>query len=957
MSFNATIGLRGLPGLSCLVFLCGLAVAQESIKEGTREEGAADSAHAAALVRETSVHPPSIEEGRKHWAFQPISSPEVPAIEGEWSAWPRNAIDQFVLEKLLRHGLTPSASSDRRTLIRRATFDLIGLPPTPQEVEDFLRDDSADAFERVLERLLASPHYGERWGRYWLDLARYSDSNGLDENLAMANAWRYRDYVIRAFNEDRPYDQFILEQLAGDLLPEPDEKQRLFDQLTATGFLVLGPKMLAEQDKPKLVIDVVDEQIDVAARAFMGLTLGCARCHDHKFDPIPTADYYGIAGIFKSTRTMGSLDFVSRWSERLLATSSEVAALEEMKSRIKTAEAEIEGILEAEGGRLEALWRADLECYLARAGELVAATTYREAEQFDRGNLHVDQTQFGSAEVVIVRTNQGGLQFVEYDLERPEGGRFFLEVRHAAVDSRPMRLLVNGGVAAESVVGETSGDWHPGGQRWYAVAAFDLVPGRNTIRLERDGSIPHLDAWLLCRLEAEEERPAWRAEGSTSKGLSAEVLRRFVVELARVPLLEPPEQQSLKDRLLARSDLFRLPNDRLEPFLEPILKEDLANRRAALEALKKEAGRPVDHVLCVADDSVVDLPVHVRGSHLDLAPEKETRRSPAVFESCLKPAQIPLGRSGRLELARWLVHPGHPLTSRVMANRIFQGHFGRGIVLSASNFGMRGDLPTHPELLDWLAHEFIDRGWSIKAMHRLMMSSRAYQMSSQWRADCAARDPENHLLWRMNRRRLEAEVVRDCLLAIGGELDRTMGGSLLSIDNGGYVTNDQSANQALYAAPRRSIYLPVIRNAVFDLFSTFDFNDPGVPVDVRPASVIPQQSLFAMNSTLVHEQSRRLAQKIVQGAAGDEERLDRAALEVFARPMSTSERERHLAFLARLRARIELILAAQPRLSVPTAGASEAKAPEPPTREALELDAWKNLCHVLLSSSELIYVD
>jgi hypothetical protein len=263
-----------------------------------------------------------LEEGRKWWSFTPLSNPALPVVRN--GAWLGSPVDAFILADLEKSGINPTLSADPRTLIRRATFDLIGLPPTPAEIDAFLADATADAFSRVIDRLLASPQYGERWGRHWLDVARYADSNGLDENIAHGNAWRYRDYVVAAFNRDKPFDRFLVEQLAGDLLEAADEAQR-HEHLIATGFLGIGPKVLAETDEAKMRMDIVDEQIDTVGRVFLGLTLGCARCHDHKFDPIATADYYGLAGIFKSTRTMDQYTKVAKWHENLLPSATATA--------------------------------------------------------------------------------------------------------------------------------------------------------------------------------------------------------------------------------------------------------------------------------------------------------------------------------------------------------------------------------------------------------------------------------------------------------------------------------------------------------------------------------------------------------------------------------------------------------------------------------------------------------
>src|SRR4051794_4410877 len=530
---------------------------------------------------------PAIDPG-EWWSFRPAREPEVPAVRDE--PWPRNAIDRFILAGLEAAGIRPAPEADRRTLIRRLTFDLTGLPPSPEEVAAFVRDDAPGAYERRVERLLASPAYGERWGRHWLDVARYADSNGLDENVAHGNAWRYRDYVIRAFNADKPYDRFLLEQLAGDLLPTQTTAER-HENLIATGFLALGPKVLAEPDEKKMELDIVDEQLDTLGRTVMGLTLGCARCHDHKFDPVTAADYYGLAGVFVSTKTMENFKKVARWHENVIATPEEIKQ------------------------------KADLDARGAKYKERIKALTGKADEESKR-------------------------------------------------------------------------------------------------------------------------------------------------ELAK-------------------------------------LRADLATLEKAVTELPSAMG--------VTEGKPTDVPVLRRGNHLTPA-AVVARRFPVALAGEKQPA-LPTNRSGRLELAKWLTDPKHPLTARVMVNRVWRWHFGKGLVRSVDNFGLIGEQPTHPELLDWLATEFVKDGWSLKKLHKRLVLSATYQMSSAHDAKAALADPDNRLLWRANGRRLEAEAIRDSLLAVGGVLDRTAGGPALThVKNRDYLFDHTSKDRTTYAGLRRSVYLPVIRN-------------------------------------------------------------------------------------------------------------------------------------------------
>jgi hypothetical protein len=678
--------------------------------------------------------------GPSHWAFQPITDPPVPAACGS-DRDSRNPIDRFINESLAKRGLHQAGPAEKRTLIRRATFDLIGLPPTSAEVEAFVADDLPDAFERWVDRLMASPQYGERWGRWWLDVARYADSNGQDENKVMANAWRYRDWVVRAFNRDLPFDEFITDQLAGDLLPADGvSESKIFDRWIATGFLVLGPKMLAEQDKPKLVMDIVDEQIDVVSKAFLGLTVACARCHDHKFDPISTREYYALAGIFKSTRAMENLDFVSKFNERIITPRIELEIIEAQEKAVAARTAKIEAAIREAG---------------------------------------------------------------------------------AVLANQPKAPLPN-------------------------------------------------DPWTLY------------------------------------PAATRAAIQALKDE-------------------RDSLRSTLDQRQFALS---------------VNEATVTNLPVHIRGSHLNLASDPVPRGFIAVAMRGSVPRPGPR-QSGRLELAGWITGAGNPLTSRVIVNRIWQAHFGGGLVRTSDNFGLRGDLPTHPELLDWLARRFVKDGWSMKAMHRLMMTSTAYRQSAE--ADFGSAgpmgaapspfqiDPEDKLLWHFPRQRLEAEMIRDSLLAISGRLDSGLGGTLVHWTNNEYVPG----NMAGAASFRRSLYIPIVRDRVDDSLSVFDFANPSVCAASRTPTVVSHQALFFMNSPLVKESARAFARALLDKSdAGPGARVSEAYCRVFGRPPTDGEIRWAAGFLALARQSV--------------------KSGEP---GEIEWGAWSAFCQALFAANEFIYRD
>lgn len=666
-----------------------------------------------------------------HWAFQSVVDRVPPELTTE-SPGP-SELDRFILARLQVLGLPPAPPADRLTLIRRATFDLTGLPPTPEEVKDFVADDCSHAFSRVIDRLLASPAYGERWGRHWLDVVRYADSNGLDENIAHGNAWRYRDYVVHAFNRDKPYAEFVQEQIAGDLLPHASIDERR-EHLIATGFLSIGPKVLAEVDEQKMEMDIVDEQIDTLGKAFMGLTLGCARCHDHKFDPIQTDDYYALAGVFKSTKTMESFKKIAKWHENPLPDATADAQRKEYETSLA-----------------------------AKNGEL--------------------QKQLQQA----------------------------TEALKAIKPSEPLP--------------------------------------------------PNLESHFPAETQA--------------------------------------KLKSLRDEI------------------------------AAFEKTAPE----LPSAMGVTEHVVTEVPIHVRGNHLQLGAMTK-RHVPVVFTSVETPS-FSGQQSGRLELAQWLTRQNHPLTYRILVNRVWRWHFGKGLVASTDNFGMLGDAPSHPELLDWLTFRFVESGGSIKDLHRRIMLSQTYQQSSQVSSDALQRDPENRLWSRMNVRRLEAEPIRDALLAVGGALDRSFGGSLLEVKNREFFFDHTSKDKTKYTANRRSIYMPIVRNHVYDIFQLLDYPDAAITNGDRATTTIAPQALLFLNSDLVETASSRFAERLRAEKSTDAERIDRAYMLAFGRAVTEIEAASARDFLQ------------QARQFLASSVADELER---------ERRVWETYCQTLLASSEFIYI-
>jgi cytochrome c553 len=581
---------------------------------------------------------------RAFWSFQPVSQPRVPDVKD--GTWPRTPIDHFVLATLETNKLRPVEPADKRTLIRRASFDLTGLPPTPAEVDDFLKDEAPDAFAKVVDRLLASPHYGERWARHWLDVARYGEDQAHTfEARKYPQGYRYRDWLVRAFNDDMPYDRFVQEQIAGDLLDLPDRKENV----PALGFFALGPVYYGDPKK----LDQYDDRIDTMSRGFLGLTVACARCHDHKFDPISTRDYYALAGVF-------------------------------------------------------------------------ASTDYLEA---------------------------------------------------------PL-------VSAEEI------------------------------------------------------------------------------EKAKSALTEEQKKKKVAPKY---------------PFAH------------ALKEGKK-----------------TDMKVHIRGNPNTLG-EVVPRRFLSILGGD-DSAKFTKG-SGRLELAQAIASKDNPLTARVMVNRIWKHHFGKGLVRTPSNFGRLGDRPTHPELLDHLASEFMASGWSIKKLHRDIMLSTTYQLSASGNDKSNEVDADNKLLWRMNRRRLEVEAWRDAMLAVSGTLDRTLGGPSLNLN---------AADNR-----RRTLYGTVSRHELNSLLRLFDFPDPNITSDFRTETTVPLQQLFVLNSDFMVKNAKALAARLVKEETSDEGRIRQAFSLLYGRPVSERELQLGLAFLA--------------GTDVPAGG--------------MTLSRWEQYAQVLLSANEFMYVD
>jgi uncharacterized protein DUF1553/uncharacterized protein DUF1549/cytochrome c len=729
----------------------------------------------SAAIREPGS--PVTQQDRQFWSFVKPVRPAVPRTQT--TSWGRNEIDAFVLQALESKGLKPAPPAEPATLLRRAYFDLIGLPPSPEEVEAFLSDRSPEAFERVVERLLASPQYGERWGRHWLDLARYADSGGFEFDVDRPHAWRYRDYVIRSFNEDKPYDRFIQEQLAGDEL-QPGSPETL----VATGFCRNGPTV-DNADNEQTRMDELDDIVSTTSSVFMGLTVGCARCHDHKYDPFPQKDYYRLQAIFLS----------SKKTERFLGRDNEQAAVK--------------------------LRNQEIDKQIAPIKEQIA------------------------------------------EIERP--------VRKRLLDEKVERF---------TRLSQQAG----------AVASKDTNAYQKELatQFERD-----------VKLQPDE------------------------IEAA----LSPADRQA---RQALMKEIEKLNRTRPKP-------------PAAVMAITNMEGKPPQGFLLK------------RGDYR----QKGEAVSPG-FLSVLSPSgagiATPDGErspGARLQLALWLTDPNHPLTARVAANRIWQYHFGKGLVGTASDFGVNGERPSHPELLDWLATEFMARRWSVKSMHRLIMTSSTYRQSSRWDDAAAQADPGNRLLWRFSPRRIEAENVRDSILLVSSSLNREMGGPGIYPRIDRAVIGTGSTNKwpvDVEEGPttwRRSVYVFQKRSVVLPLLEVFDCPDSTVSSPSRSASTIAPQALALLNNAFVLQQSQRFARRVLEETGSVPAAQAHRAFQIaLGRKASERELAWSLDFLAK-----QALAYEQNSLSQLN-GSGIAKSADEAAFRALA-----DLCHAMFNLNEFLYLE
>jgi cytochrome c553 len=991
--------------------------------ESARPETAAPAGQAFDLWRRRAAH----------WAWQPVRPAPPPQVKD--AAWGTRPVDAFVLARLEASGLEPAPPADRRTLIRRLSFILTGLPPSAEEVEAFVADTSAGATERVVDRLLASPHFGERWARHWMDLVRYSDTLGNESDMPVHNAWRYRDYLVRAFNADLPYDRLVLEHVAGDLLPDPrlDSEGKFNESVIGTAFYWMTEGKRSPVDLRLAQADAFDNRLDVTCKAFLGLTLACARCHDHKFDAISSADYYGLYGYLKS----------SRYTQALLnrapfdAKAADMAALREQVRRsagtaladrsggigdqlkqaggihppgepddVSTAWATaIEAATDptyplyawrqmAELGRAAtpdafgARWKSLSDELRARAAsdESAARRKYDvELARFERGDFGgwtAEDQAFGDRPLragdflpsrnpdrpVATFVRAGGWAHSAGLSRRLQG---ILRSPEFNIDRRYLHLLVAGRSSRVTVV----------------VDQFFMIqdPLYGSLRRVLDSDSPR---WVTFDLGLWKGRPAYVELADTTtpdlhdmkppagcgpEGYAA--LGRAVLSDQGPPAMAVPLpglallDGGTVDSLPALAERYkRVARESLEAFRDGTLaSRPNADARAALLASLLDAGllngppsaeiesqlrqwAQVEASLpeplrapAMTDGVPQDEYVFVRGNPKSVGPVVPRR----VLEALCGPAKdqpaAPARGSGRLELARRIARPDNPLTARVFVNRVWHYAFGRGIVASTDNFGALGDAPTHPELLDYLADRFVREGWSLKKLLRELVLTNAFAMSSRASESADATDPDNRLLHRANVRRLDAEAVRDSILAVSGRLDRTMYGPGVEVHMTPFMDNNYGddygrpkSSGPLDGAGRRSVYQIVRRNFMNPMLVAFDFPQPLNTIGRRSVSNVPAQALILMNDPFVAEQAKVWARRVIAAKDADAPaRVRRMYLEAFARPPTEAELQTATRFLDH---HAEV-------LSIS------------PERRATDEQLWADLAQVLINVKEFTYLN
>ncbi len=778
----------------------------------------------------------AVEDAQQHWAYRPVVRPPVPERTASETA-SQSAIDRFIDAQLRARGLDAAPAVSRAQWLRRLAFDLQGLPPTDELIRSFEADEQPDAEVRVVERLLSSSRFGETFARHWMDVARYAESITL-RGFVLPEAWRYRDYLIEAYNDDRPFDQMIVEQVAGDLLTATNRDERA-RQLVATSFLTLGNTNLEEQDKTQLDMDYIDEQLEVLGRAFLGQTIGCARCHDHKFDPIPTRDYYALAGIFRNTVAMEHAN-VSKWIEAPLPMEPEreamFAALDAERKKVQQRIAELKKLKSGKAGSSKSVDISELD------GIVVDDVDAKLIGEW------VDGATVGgyvSGRYLHDRNQGKGEKSATFEPKSLVPGQYRVRMSYTASENRAS----NAKVVVFSADGEQT---HRINEQVAPEGGIWLTLG--TYRFEQDGQ-----AFVIIS--------------------NAEADGHVVVDAIQFLPLASDSEKSTK----------------------PVVNDSVATQAGAeaelkqlekhLAGLNAEMAKRPSCMTIRERTPAKDIPILIRGnvhSSGEVVPRgfltaiQVGSSSQAVFDET---------SSGRLQLARWLSDNRNPLTARVYANRVWSWLMGQGLVSTTSNFGTTGAAPVNPELLDWLADELVQSGWSTKHLVRCIVLSKAYRRSV---VDAATEqqlaDANNQLLWRGNLRRVSIEALRDAMLSVSGELDTTIGGSLMRKD----VKEDFNY---VHQSSRRSVYHPVLRNALPELFDAFDFADTSVSIGERSRSTVAPQALIMMNHPWVIARAEATAKLIASEFSSAELAVEHMYRRCFGRSATTAEMSACLQYL------------------------------------------------------------
>ena len=782
---------------------------------------------------------PSIEEGKKYWAYQPIEKPAVPKVDD--AAWAKHPVDAFIYDKLAAKGLKPNPEADRVTLIRRATFNLTGLPPTPEEVEAFVNDDKPGAWERVIDRLLASPHYGEKWARHWMDIARYAETNGYERDGKKRNIWRYRDYLIRSFNDDKAYDRFVKEHIAGDLLPDRDAEAYI-----ATGFNRLQIWDDEPTDRVQARADYIADIVDTTSAAFMATTMGCARCHDHKKDPIKQSDYFAMYAFYNNIQEMvrGRENLISKDLRDPVDSEAKQAEIDAWDKRVAELRSEIASVEKTFGQKI------DMSA-LARKSKLDPITKDSEKEhqdwRFSKSAPGQDangrdwhEQQFDDR---AWPTAKGGFGYGVKRANLPNdwnSDNIYLR-RNFRLTEEPQHLTL-------SITSKAATEIYINGIRVYQRKAA-TGPGYQKIQLPAEALNALVVGSNSLAVKSNKGTDGlWFVDVGLYEGIvDPKVAKRALIDAKGGAILG---KEKLEQYKVNRGELDKL------------LARPVARPYPALVLNEQGRETPKQHV-------------HERGSAHAQGEEVPARFPLVLGGEVPKVPELPsdINANGRrLVFANWLANEDNPLTARVMANRIWQHQFGRGIVRSTSDFGTLGEDPTHPELLTYLAAEFIDRDWSIKQMNKFLMMSKAYRMSSAGREDGLVKDSGNDLFWRYNMRRLTAEEFRDSLLAVNGSLNpKRFGPSIYTKMPQEVLATASRPDQAWGRSSeeeqnRRSVYIHIKRSLREPLLASLDQAETDSPCPVRFATTVPTQTLITLNSDVMQEEALVFADYLMKEA-------------------------------------------------------------------------------------------